>query len=234
MNRSGGVRQLWFPVTLGIVGLTILVSLGAWQVQRLEWKQGILVTIESRILDTPVFVPNDYSPNEHNYLPVKVEGTIGPEVLLFLTSERLSGPGYRVISPLVFDGRKILVDRGFVAAEQVGDLTNDGIVQITGNLHWPNEKDRWFTPEPDGTLWFAREVPDMARELEAEPLMIVVRTRSKDVASITPMPVTTDGIPNDHLEYAVTWFSLALVWAAMSFFWFFSILRKTGKTIMRR
>ena len=72
-----------------------------------------------------------------------------------------------------------------------------------------------------GNTGFARDIPQMAEELGTEPLLIVAREVSPPEQGVTPLPVDTAGIPNDHLEYAITWFSLAAIWAAMTgaFIW---------------
>mgnify|MGYP007079516786 CR=1 FL=1 len=61
----------------------------------------------------------------------------------------------------------------------------------------------------------------MAAALDTEPLLIVLRNSSEDRPPATPMPVDSAGISNDHLEYAVTWFSLAAIWVLMTgyFLW---------------
>jgi surfeit locus 1 family protein len=55
--------------------------------------------------------------------------------------------------------------------------------------------------------------------LGTEPVLIVARSKSD--AGVTPLPVDSSAIPNDHLQYAITWFSLAFVWATMTtyFLW---------------
>lgn len=75
-----------------------------------------------------------------------------------------------------------------------------------------------FTPEPDksNNIWFARDVPKMAAALGTEPVLLIAK--SKTDPNVVPLPVDTEGIPNDHLQYAITWFSLALIWAAMTGF----------------
>ena len=50
----------------------------------------------------------------------------------------------------------------------------------------------------------------------AEPVLLVARELSQPEDSVTPLPVDTAHIPNDHLQYAITWFSLAAIWLAMT------------------
>jgi surfeit locus 1 family protein len=131
-------------------------------------------------------------------------------------SLRQFGAGYRIIAPMrADDGRVVLIDRGFVPVQGHTRARALGPMTVTGNLHWPDEVDS-FTPEPDrkANIWFARDVPALAAELGTEPLLVIARSRTD--ANISPLPVDSAVIPNDHLQYAVTWFGLALVWAAMT------------------
>jgi len=102
-----------------------------------------------------------------------------------------------------------------------------GALTVTGNLHWPEERDG-FTPENDiaDNTWFAREVPVLAAHFGTEPVLVIARALSSPEA-VTPLPVSTEGIPNDHLNYAITWFSLAAVWLGMTLFLLWRIRRRT-------
>ncbi len=214
------MRRTLFLLIFGVAGLGVLLSLGIWQVQRLAWKQGVLAEIESRISADPVALPAQVSEASDKYLPVTISGEMRPEEIHVLVSVKQVGAGYRIIQSFSTDDRIILVDRGFVptTAKQAERLT--GPMTVTGNLHWPDEIDS-YTPEPDidDNIWFARNVPNLAAALGAEPILLIARSETDP--GITPMPVDTVGIPNDHLQYAITWFGLALVWAAMTgyFLW---------------
>ena len=120
----------------------------------------------------------------------------------------------------------MLLDRGFVPAAYKDQNRDTGDVRVTGNLHWPQDFDRLFTPEPDGNLWFARRVEEMAAELETEPVMVVARSLEPPVANLHSWPVDTGEIPNNHLNYAITWFGLAAAWVGMTAFWLWRINRR--------
>jgi len=216
------MRRLIFFLVIGGLGLAALMSLGIWQLQRLAWKEEILATIDARIQDAPVALPADANEARDKYLPVAIGGEILPGELLVVTSRKGQGPGFRVIAPfLLEDGRRILIDRGFVPSAEERKERSLGSFELEGNLHWPQEVDSYTpAPELDKNIWYARDVTPMAAALEAEPLMVILR-EAPEGSHVTPMPVSTSGIANDHLQYAITWFSLALIWALMtgSFLW---------------
>ncbi len=217
------MRRLFLPLIFGLIGTAILVSLGVWQVQRLAWKEDILSNISLRIAAEPRAIPDTPEPTQHTYLPVETEGAILSGEVHVLVSRKHFGAGYRIIAPLqLTDGRVVLLDRGFVKTELKNAPRTIGPVQVVGNLHWPDEKGSSI-PEPDlaANIWFARDVPQMAQVLNTEPVMIIARQDSLADATMTALPVDTTGIPNDHLQYAITWFSLAALWFVMTlaFIW---------------
>jgi surfeit locus 1 family protein len=209
------MRRVIFLGVVGGLGFVALVSLGLWQLQRLAWKEGVLATIETRIAAEPVSLPEAPDPEADRYRAVRFEGEILPEELHVFWVTGAEGAGYRVISPFVTDeGRRILVDRGYIRATDKENTRSTGRAELAGNLLWPDEGD-WTTPPPevDTNILYARDIAYMSERLNTEPLLVVVRTGAENP---TPLPVSTKGIPNNHLQYVITWFSLALIWAAMT------------------
>ena len=221
------IGRMLVPLLFGIAGCAILVSLGVWQVQRLVWKEGVLAEIEARIAADPAPLPADPDAETDKYLPVTADGRLTGEELRVLASVKRVGAVHRMISVLETQGRRVLVDRGYVPVGGDPDPAR-GPLTVTGNLHWPDETDG-FTPEPDlaAGLWFARDVPAMAAALNTEPVLCVARAVSDFDPSATPLPVDTGAISNSHLVYALTWFSLAVVWAGMIGFLLVCIRQKT-------
>ncbi len=218
-------RHFLFPILLGMGGMVILCSLGTWQVQRLEWKQGIIATINERIWDTPVEIPLSPRSTRDNYLSVMAMGDILAGELFVLLSRDGFGPGFRIITPFEVKGQKILLDRGFIPESQRPHQRKMGSVEVIGNLHWPDETDVLFTPQPEGDLWFAREVEAMARHFNTDPVLLVARQEVPGDPAIIPWPIDSNGIPNNHLNYAITWFLLAMVWLGMTAMWIWRINR---------
>ena len=214
------------PAAFGIGGVAVLLSLGIWQVQRLSWKTEIVDRIETRLAAEPVPVPEDAEPAADRYLRVRADGTVGERELHVYTSAPPHGVGYRVIAPLTLDdGRQILLDRGFVPIDQKDAPRHAGQITVEGTLAWPRETDS-FTSAPDReeNVWFARDVALMADALGTEPVMLVT-ARSDDIAGPMPLPVSP-AIRNAHLEYAITWFSLAAVWTVMTLYLLWRIKRR--------
>ncbi|MEM8631992.1 MAG: SURF1 family protein [Pseudomonadota bacterium] len=217
------MRRILPPLIFGLAGTAILLWLGVWQMQRLAWKEAILADIDARILSDPVPVPVMPDPEADRYLPVIETGLITGDELHVLASAKTVGALFRVIAAFEADtGRRLMIDRGYVRPEEKDTPRAPVSATVTGNLHWPDETDS-FTPDadPDANIWYARDVAAMAGALGTEPVLIIVRETSETDSSVTPLPVDTVGIPNDHREYAITWFSLAVVWLIMTgyFIW---------------
>lgn len=210
--------RLLLLVIFGVGGLALLLSLGIWQVQRLQWKTAMLADIEARIAAEPEPLPTDPDPEADRYRPVTIAGEVTGQPLHVLFSAQELGAAYRLIAPFRTEaGRAILVDLGAVPADTKDVPRHFPPLAVTGNLHWPDETDS-FTPDPerDRNIWFAREVALMARELETEPMLVVARATEPALEDVTQVPVGVTNIPNDHLGYAITWFSLAAIWAGMT------------------
>lgn len=221
-------KSVLVPLIFGVLGVAVLVALGKWQVDRLAWKEGVIADIEARIGAEPVALPEEADPEADRYLPVEVSGRVVPDTLRVLVSQKRVGAGYRLISAFDTGTRRVLLDRGFIPVDADIPDPPGREVTVTGNLHWPDDR-LDTTPENDvaDNMWFARDVAQMADVLETEPVLVIAREVAPTEPGVSPLPVDTSGIPNDHLEYAVTWFSLAVIWAAMTAFFIRRQMRAT-------
>tara|TARA_R110002124_G_scaffold10311_1_gene51595 strand:- start:98 stop:769 length:672 start_codon:yes stop_codon:yes gene_type:complete len=223
------MKRYVFALVLGLVGCAILISLGVWQLQRMNVKLAAIAEIDSRISSPPVPVPLAPDAKRDKYLAVQASGLLQDQALRIYTSRTNEGAGYRIIQVFETDGRRLMVDRGFLPIEAHSDVAGPVAVDITGNLHWPDETSSW-TPAPDigRNRWFARDVATMAAALGTEPVLIIARTLDPDTFTARPIPVSSADVPNNHLEYVITWFSLALVWAGMTVYLLWRIKRRTA------
>lgn len=223
------MRKLIFPLILGIGGCAILLSLGTWQTQRLAWKEQVIADISALIAADPVPLPENPTEAADEYRNVTLTGAIGGnEVLVFAPVENL-GIGYRVISTMLAGDRAVLVDLGFVeqGSPEVQHSRMAEAVTVTGNILWPDDVTS-STPPPDSRtgVWYGRDVAGIAQLLGTEPVMIVASAIEGADFSTTPVPVSTSGIKNDHLGYAVTWYLLSVVWAAMTLYMIYRQYRR--------
>ena len=212
------MRRYVFPVLMGVVGVMVLMSLGFWQMRRMEEKQVYLDEIEARIGNAPILLPAVPEEGPHKFQAVFAEGRFTGDYLEVLAGQKGASPGVLVIEAFALpDGRRIMVQRGFIEDDLRGVPRAPREAKVEGNLHWPQDTNS-FTPPPDTRtgLWFARDVPAMAAALKTEPTLIVASAPTGD--GIAPMPVDTSGIPNDHWGYAIQWFLLAATWAGMTAF----------------
>lgn len=212
------MRRYIFPVLLGVVGVAILMRLGFWQLDRLKEKEEYLAEVAARISNAPIPLPSVPEEDRDKFQAVYAEGRFTGEYLEVLAGQKGASPGVMVIEAFALpDGRRIMVQRGFVEEEARKVPRAPHQAKVEGNLHWPDDTNS-FTPPPDAKtgLWFARDVPAMAARLKTEPTLIVASQPTGD--GIEPMPVDTSGIPNDHWGYAIQWFLLAATWAGMTLF----------------
>ncbi len=221
-------RNLPFLIFSAAV-LVLFISLGNWQVRRLAEKEAYLAEIDSRIGAAPVAIPATPDPQADRFLAVTAAGRLtGPEIHV-LVSTRDFGAGYRVIRAFETDGRRVLVDLGFIRLTAKDAPRPPRDVTLTGNLYWPDEIDS-YTPENDrdANIWYARDVPSLATALGTEETLIVARAIDPPNPAITPLPTDTSGIPNRHLEYLLTWYGLAATWVVMTLY-FLSRRRTTAR-----
>ena len=221
------LRNTIFALVLGLSGALVLISLGVWQMQRLAWKEGIIAGASEMIAAGPIPLPAAPDPAADRYRAVTVTGAFTGDEAHVLTSTREAGPGFLVIAAYeTTEGRRILIDRGFVPETDKATLRPRRTVDVVGNLNWPDDVTA-STPPYDTTraIWYGRDVAGIASLLDTQPILVIAQSDTGD--AIRPQPVTTAGFRNDHLNYAVTWFSLAAVWLGMTVFLLWRIRART-------
>lgn len=228
------LRPAFWPTLVSLPILVLSLSLGVWQLERREWKLDILQCIATNQAAPPMTLDELLSgtPLRHEYGRVKVAGTFEHGKEFFLAARSLKNKvGIQVIVPLkADDGRIVLFDRGWVpdrnAATQAATQPT-GRIELTGIVRRSQTRAR-FAPEnaPDRNVWFQADVPLM-RKMAGAPPDPKLDTFFLD-ADATPNPgglpvggQTRLEIPNDHLQYAITWFliALALVGVYLAYHW---------------
>lgn len=209
-------RGFWTTLLFGLIGLAILMRLGFWQLSRIPEKAAEIARIDAMIHAAPVSLPASPDPVTDEYRPVSVTGVLETGELHALVSTRDFGAGFRIIAPFVTqEGRRIMIDRGYVRVDKKDTPRTLGPMSIEGNLHWPEERDASI-PEDDlqANYWYARDVDKMAATLGTEPILVVARAPTDP--EVLPLAVGTTHIPDNHLSYAIQWFLFAAVWSGMT------------------
>lgn len=217
---------LWATV-LTLAALAILIALGVWQLERRAWKHALIARIDESLKGEPQDLAGALTASgvELDYARVEADGTIaaGRAVHLF-SPEGQGAADYRVIAPLDYGmGRVILVDLGTITEAEKARLGGGvppeaaGLVHVEGILR-PSEEPGWFAAAPDlaANRWYARDVPAMAAALGlANVPPYILQSESPNAGGLPrPVPFRPD-LPDNHLSYAVTWFSLALILAVV-------------------
>lgn len=223
------------PTLLTLFALPVLIGLGIWQVQRLEWKSALLETIDRRMAATPVTLPSRIdSPEDWRYRPVRLRGEFDHDREVYVFSGRQGG-GWMVYTPLMrADGPPVLVNRGLVpddkrAPDARPNSQPTGIVTVSG-IARGSRPGGWLVPEgdPEAGLFYAADLPRLARAMELARWATVMVDADADGSGLPRGGQTRVDIPNDHLEYALTWFALALVLMGVYIAYGFSRSRGSG------
>lgn len=223
-----------FRPTLGstvatVVVFAILLGLGTWQLVRLDWKTDLIAERTARLEAPPIALPTeDAELDAVMWAPVTLTGRFlhDQELLLAARSQR-GNVGSHVLTPFVRnEGPVVLVNRGWVpddrrdpSARAAGQ--HQGTVTIRG-LVTPGAGRNAFTPDndPATNFWLSVDYPAMSAAVGRDLQPVVID------ADATPNPggfplggQTRLSIPNDHLQYAITWYLLALTLVVVYVAW---------------
>ncbi len=210
-------RRIWPVVITAAIGILVLTGLGAWQAQRLSWKQDLLNQIDTRSQSAPVSLAEALSMGDAEFVKVVVKGRYQPEASKLMIAVFNGSPGWEVVTPLVMADHLILVDRGLVPDAMRGQTLSGGEVEVSGVLRSHVAPRGFFSPDNNvaANQWYWWDVPAMLAStpvppgVRAVPLVLHLTPTAGDFSFPRPQAVTA-GLINNHLHYAITWFALAL------------------------
>jgi len=230
VTRKGILALIVFDL-VAILVVTGLAALSVWQMHRRDDKLDLIARVEARTRADPVPAPgpdawDDVSAASAEYRRVSAKGhwLPGHSVLTQAVTER--GGGYWVMTPLAReDGTTILVNRGFIPTEDrdsaswhpsaLEPVTVSGLLRMT-------EPGGGFLRANDPTTgrWFSRDVAAIAaaQQLHNVAPYFIDAERKLGDASPPVGGLTVVDFPNNHLVYALTWGTLAVMAAAGAVF----------------
>jgi len=221
-----GFRPRFWPTVTALIMVAIMVALGTWQVHRLAWKTELLATIAARMNGPAVPLPAAIDdPAGWAFRRVDADGRFDSAHALWLYGRTYDGKaGIHLLVPLKRpQGDAVLVDRGFIPFETSNTLASfapaDGSVAVDGVVRQP-EGGGWFVPanRPDKNVWYTVDIGAMSKVTGLTLAPIYVAERAAPGA--TGWPAATGGtegagIRNEHLQYAIFWYSMAVVLAGI-------------------
>jgi len=201
------------PIVFIVIAFSTLAGLGVWQVQRLQWKNGMIANVETaQTLPALGNLPQNL--DGLDYRNVMLTGTFMHDKAMHMVG-RPEGmaPGFYLVTPFKLDddGRVILVNRGYAPKDR--ESKPEGVVSVSGIIRPAREK-RPFSPanHAEKNVWFYEDMDAMSKAAGVTLTPVVVEAVGKPEKDVYPMP--SDGkisLRNDHLNYAITWFLLAAI-----------------------
>lgn len=235
--RAGGLPSAVVVLVLACA-FSVLIALGTWQVYRLQWKEGLLADIDARTQAPAVSLSEMEerwaAEGTVEYWPVTAEGEFLHDAERHFFATWKGQSGFYVYTPLSLrDGRAVFVNRGFVPYDRKDAATRgqgqvEGTVTVTGLARDPlSEKPSFIVPEnePDKNVFYWKDIAAMAataglpESVEIVPFFV----DANDAPNPGVLPVggvTLIDLPNNHLQYAVTWYGLALALVGVAVFRF--------------
>lgn len=235
-------RSVWIKAVLALAGIALFflfVALGWWQVQRLAWKEALILRVTQRLHSAPTSLPAraawpQLTAAEFEYQPVQVQGRWQHRQTVLSQATTELGAGYWVLTALQLDdGSHVFVNRGFVPAGQrasmlSAELPDERLVQETvtvqGLLRASEPGGGYLRRnDPVQQRWYSRDVAAIAQAqglgtvapffIDAGlPTAQVPAGVAEAVEGPWPRPgMTVVRFANSHLVYALTWFGLALL-----------------------
>ena len=224
------VRLLVWPTIIAGPGLALLLGLGMWQLERLEWKNALIAERDSRMAAPVASFDNDSQPlGPLNFRRVSVRGEFLHHQEFHLLSRTSKGrAGIHVVTPLIprpeIAGHPtILVNRGWVpnALSDPGrrhEGQTSGIVVVEGIARTEVGRQGWFAPEndPAGGVWHRLDVGQMSDVLGLPlPPFVIEAGPALNLGGFPIGGQTRVQIRNDHLGYAIIWYTLAAALAVI-------------------
>jgi len=221
----------WRPATIAIGAawagcVAILFALGIWQLERRAWKLDLIDRVEHRVHAEPAPLPGlaawpAVNRANDEYRRVTASGRFLQDRETLVQALTVEGPGYWVMTPLQTTDGVVLVNRGFVPADRRDPASRsegypDDTVTVTGLLRLSEPGGAFLRHnDPAGDRWYSRDIAAIAaaRDLAQVAPFFIDADATPNPGGLPVGGLTVVSFPNNHLVYALTWFTLALMLA---------------------
>lgn len=219
--------------------LAVLIGLGTWQMKRLQWKNALVAKIETRLGEQPATIAEilnlRQSAGDIEYRPVMVQGVFDHAKARHVYALGNGKAGWHIYTPLKLgEKRFVFVNRGFFLDPLGGTAPRlvkpEGTLEVRGLVRTPPSEKGIFTPANDltGNKFYWRDFSNMVASVHDKtdvsfaPFFIDEAPAAQGVSGVWPRPGTTRvNLSNRHLEYAITWYGLALALVGVYAFFMF-------------
>ncbi len=219
-------RPHWFAWVFIIISVGFLLSLSAWQMDRLMWKKGLIAEITLHQLSPAKPLPEDANVLKNmGFSRVLLQGEFLHDDEMHLAARYYNSQlGYHILTPFqLLDGRIVLLNRGWVPAKQKDDAgrkAEAGKQTVVAMIRTDNDRN-YFTPKNDAlkNIWFWRDLHEAEKALGYALVPV-----NMDLLYDSPkggLPIASNGLVelrNDHLGYAITWFLIAFCGVVIFFY----------------
>ena len=208
--------------SLFLIALAFLVLLGFWQLHRLEWKTNLLSSIEDGQTEDYVDFPFNIIDENFSYKKTTLSGKIDhSKELHFFNINSYGQSGYNIIVPMLTNDKTVYIDLGWTSFADINSREFEfrslkSELDLRGILIY-SKKRRAFSPQPDRDKnnWYLMNIEEMDQYTKLNSEKYIFRVLEQKYYSDLLNEFTTVNIPNNHLQYAITWFALAFSIACM-------------------
>ena len=225
MKQKFFFKPVFWPTVFFVFSLIILVSLGTWQVKRLIWKNDLISFYLKQSTNNIINLHKEnFVSEEIEYRKVRLTGKFLNKKEVHITGKTYEGnAGFHVVTPfLMQNGNYVLVNRGWVsenykeAKSRSFSLINEE-TSVIGLIRYPQKKG-YFVPEnePDNGFWFTIKPTEIKNHLKIDKETFIIKfyvdaLRQEKKINLPIGIKEKINIRNQHLSYAITWYSLAIV-----------------------
>lgn len=212
-------RLEFWPSAITLAAFILCTTLGVWQLYRLTWKEDLIERLETRLSADPVSFEHAHdNPVDAEFLKVSFSGVFHHDKEMYFGQYFNGTWGYNLVTPMTLDsGGHAFVNRGWVPSEMRDpakrpDSIRDEPASLVGIIRRPMTP-RFYTPEnnPAANYWFWADLPAMQSYTGVSALPFVIEVMDHHTDGGWPLTPKKDyKLRNDHLQYAFTWFALAI------------------------